>query len=93
MITNNGKNDVTSTVRLALHQNLQDLILKTPNRQVREGGSKRFYTWRIIMKAVAFYFRNLELTQNLRRFVLPFSTFMVNLTFGKILDIWEESSS
>ena len=30
---NNAKNDATSNVRFALHQNLQDLILKTPNRQ------------------------------------------------------------
>ena len=34
---NNGKNDAMSTVRLALQQDLQDLILKTPNRE----GSQR----------------------------------------------------
>ena len=43
------------------------------------------------MKAVTFYFRNLEPTQSLRRFVLPFLTFMVDLTFGKILNISEKS--
>ena len=43
------------------------------------------------MKAVIFYFRNLEPTQSLHRFVLPFLTFMVDLTFGKILNIREES--
>ena len=43
------------------------------------------------MKAVTFYFRNLEPTQSLRRFVLPFLTLMVDQTFGKILNIWEKS--
>ena len=43
------------------------------------------------MKAVTFYFKNLEPTQSLQRFVLPFLTFIVDLTFGKILNIWEES--
>ena len=43
------------------------------------------------MKAVTFYFRNLEPTQSLHRFVLPFLTFMVDLTFGKILNVREES--
>ena len=43
------------------------------------------------MKAVIFYFRNLEPTQSLHRFVLPFLTFMVDLTFDKILNIREES--
>ena len=84
---NNTKNDVTSTVKLALHQDLQDLVLKTSNRQVKEDGIKRFYLWRSIMKAVTFYFRNLESTQSIRRFVLPFLIFMVDLTFGKILNI------
>ena len=39
------------------------------------------------MKAVAFYFRELEPSQSLHRFVLPFITFMVDLTFGKILNM------
>ena len=39
------------------------------------------------MKAVIFYFRNLKLTQNLHRFVLPFLTFNVDLIFGKTLNI------
>ena len=43
------------------------------------------------MKAVTFYFRNLESTQSLHRFVLHFLLFMVDLTFGKILNIQEES--
>ena len=37
------------------------------------------------MKAVTFYFRNLEPTQSLQRFVLPFLTFMVDLAFGNQL--------
>ena len=43
------------------------------------------------MKAVKFYFRNLEPTQSLQRFVLSFLTFMEDLTFEKILNIWDES--
>ena len=43
------------------------------------------------MKAITFYFRNLELTQSVHRFVLPFLTFMVDLTFGNILNVREES--
>ena len=42
------------------------------------------------MKAVTFYFRKLESSQSLHRFALSFSTFMVDLTFGKTLNIWEE---
>ena len=44
------------------------------------------------MKAVTVYFRNLKPIQSLQRFVLPFLTFMVDLTFAKILNIWEEKS-
>ena len=66
----NAKNDLTFTVRLTLHKDLQDL--KTPNRQVREDGRKKFYIWRIIMKAVTFYFNNLGPTQSLHRFVLSY---------------------
>ena len=43
------------------------------------------------MKEVTFYFRNLEANQSLHSFVLPFLTFMVDLTIGEILNIWEES--
>ena len=43
------------------------------------------------MKAVTFYFWNLEPTPSLQMFVLPFLTLMVNLTFGKILNIREKS--
>ena len=39
------------------------------------------------MKAVTFYFWNLKSTPNLHIFVLPFLTFMVDLTFGKILNM------
>ena len=43
------------------------------------------------MKAVTVYFWNLEPTQSLDGFVLPFLTYMVDLTFGgKILNIMEE---
>ena len=40
------------------------------------------------MKAITIYFRNLEPTQSLQRFVLPFLKFM-DLAIGKILNIWE----
>ena len=36
------------------------------------------------MKAVAFYFTYLEPIQSLHRFALPYLTFIVDLTFGKI---------
>ena len=39
------------------------------------------------MEAVSFYFRNLEPAQSHYRFVLPFITFMVNLTSAKIMNI------
>ena len=38
------------------------------------------------MKAVTFYFQNLEPTPCLYRFVLAFLPFIVKLTFGKILN-------
>ena len=38
------------------------------------------------------FFRNLESTQSVHRLIFPFSTFIVYLTFGKILNIWEEKS-
>ena len=37
------------------------------------------------------YFWNLEPIPNLHRFVFPFLPFMVDLAFGKILNILEES--
>ena len=43
------------------------------------------------MKAVTFLFRNLESTQSRHRSVLPFLTFTLDLTFGKIMNILEES--
>ena len=43
------------------------------------------------MKAVTFYFWNLESTPNLYRYVQPFLPVMVDLAFGKILNIWKES--
>ena len=39
-----------------------------------------------------YFFRNLESTQSVHRFIFPFSTFVVYLTFGKILNIWEGKS-
>ena len=45
------------------------------------------------MKAVTFYFYNLEPTPCLYRFVLAFLPFIVDLTFGKILNIYEKSHS
>ena len=46
------------------------------------------------MKAEKFYFWNLEPTQSLQRFVLSslplFLPFMVDLTFGKILNIQKD---
>ena len=45
-----------------------------------------------IIKTVTFYFRNLEPTQSLHRFILPFLKFIVDLTFGIILNIWDRKS-
>ena len=45
------------------------------------------------MKAVTFYFENLEPTACLYRFGLAFLPFTVDLTFGKILNIYEKSQS
>ena len=45
------------------------------------------------MKAVAFYFWNLDLTPSLHRLVLPFIPFMVDLIFSKTLNIREDSKS
>ena len=44
------------------------------------------------IKAVTIYFRNLEPTQSLHRFILSFLTFIVDLTFGKILNMGQEES-
>ena len=44
------------------------------------------------MKAVTFFFGNLEPTLSLYKCVLPFVPFMVDLTFGKMLNIWESHS-
>ena len=41
------------------------------------------------MKAVTFYFWNLEPIPSLYKFLLSFLPFMVDLTFGEILNIWE----
>ena len=43
------------------------------------------------MKAVIFYFKNLEPNLCLYRFVLDFLPFMVDLAFDKILNIYEKS--
>ena len=43
------------------------------------------------MKAVTFYFKNLELNLRIYRFVLAFLPFIVDLKFGKILNIYEKS--
>ena len=73
---------------------IKNFFFKIPNRQVvREGRSKRFHMWRSIMKALTFYFRNLKPTQYFHRFILPFLTLMVDLTFGNILNVQEQSSS
>ena len=40
------------------------------------------------INAVAFYFRNLEYSQSLQRFILSFLTFIVDLTFVKILNVY-----
>ena len=53
---------------------------------------ERSYIWRDIMKEVTFYFLYLELNLWLYRFVLySFLTFIVDLTFSKILNIYEKS--
>ena len=43
------------------------------------------------MKTGTFYFWNLELIPSLHKFLLAFLLFMIDLTFGKILNTWEES--
>ena len=40
------------------------------------------------MKTVTCYFSNLDPSSSLYRFVLPFLPFMVDLSFGKILNMW-----
>ena len=42
------------------------------------------------MKAVTFYFKNLEPNLCVYRFVLDFLLFIMDLTFGKILNIYDE---
>ena len=42
------------------------------------------------MKAVTFYFKNMNPTQSLHRFALLFLTFMVDLTFSKIMNMQED---
>ena len=51
---------------------------------------KKGYIWRDIMKAVTFYFKNLEPNLCVYRFVLDFLLFIMDLTFGKILSIYDE---
>ena len=70
------------TRKMPLHQT---------DKSEKNGGSKKSYIWKSIMKPVSFYFRNLESTHSLHRSVLPFLTFMVDLAFAKILNIREES--
>ena len=38
------------------------------------------------------FFRNLDPTQNLHRFLFSLLTFIVDLTFGNILNIWDGKS-
>ena len=45
------------------------------------------------MDSVTIFFRKLETTESFHRFVLLFLTFMVDLTFGKTINIWEDSRS
>ena len=42
------------------------------------------------MKAITFYFQNLEPDLCLYRFVLAFLPFIVDLIFGKILNVYEK---
>ena len=42
------------------------------------------------MKAVTFYFKNMNPTQSLHRLALLFLTFMVDLTFGKMMNMQED---
>ena len=72
-----------STVNLALHK---DLILKTPKGEVRSVMEENSYIWKDDMKAVTFCFWNLEPTPCLYRFGLAFLSFIVDPTFGKILN-------
>ena len=82
----NAKNGVTSAVKVALHK---DLILNTLNGKVRlEWWKLKIYILGYIIKVATFYFENVEPSSSLYRFVLPFLKFIVDLTFGKILNIW-----
>ena len=45
------------------------------------------------MKAVRFYFKNIEPNLCLYRLIIAFLPFIVDLTFGKILNIYEKSHS
>ena len=57
--------------------------------QIRVMEVKKSYIWRDIMQEVTF----LEPNLCLYRFVLAFLPFIVDLTFGKILNIYEKSHS
>ena len=79
------KNGVTSTVTLTLQEYF--FLRYQRGKLDYSDGSKKSYIWKDVMKAVTFYFENLEPTACLYRFGLAFLPFTVDLTFGKILNI------
>ena len=85
--TKNAKNGVTLTVNLAL---LKDLVLKTPKREVRLEWGK----WKKLDMESHYegshivFLESRTQSMSLYRFVLAFLPFIVDLTFGKILNIY-----
>ena len=63
-------------------------------KEVEVDGGEKSYIWRDIMKALTFYFYILQPNLCLYRFALAFLLFIVvDLTFDKMLNIYEKSHS
>ena len=87
--TKNAKNGVMSTVNLALHK---DLLLKTPKREVRLEWwkSKKLHMERHYEGSHILFLESRAQSIVLQIYIsiLPF---IVDLKFGKILNIYEKS--
>ena len=84
--TKNAKNGVTSTVTLALQK---DLILKTPKKETR----LEWWEWKKLHMERHYEGSHILILESrtqymLYRSALAFLPFMVDLTFGKILNIY-----
>ena len=90
--TKNAKNGVTSALNLALDK---DLILKTPKREVKleRWKGKKLHMERHYEGSHILFLESRAQSMFLHRFVLAFLPFIVDLTFGKILNIYEKSHS